>query len=135
MPPPIHAGGLRYHGIAPLVSQLIIEGLIQPRAYGQLETYAAGVLWARTEGAIPAPETNHAIAAAIEEAKKAKEEGREKVILFSYSGHGLLDLGGYDSYFSGKLTDYALPEEDLRKSLKGIEGFPKPKMMRKGKPI
>ena len=135
MPPPIHAGGLRYHGIAPLVSQLIIEGLIEPRAYNQLETYAAGVLWARTEGSIPAPETNHAIAVAIEEAKKAKEEGKEKVIVMCFSGHGLLDLGGYDAYFSGRLSDYPLPEEELRKSLKAIESLPKPKMLRKGKPI
>jgi tryptophan synthase beta chain len=135
VPPPIHAGGLRYHGISPLLSQLILEGLIEPRAYNQLECYAAAVLWARTEGAIPAPETSHAICTVIEEAKKAKEEGKEKVILFNWSGHGLLDLGGYDSYFSGKLVDYPLPEEEMRKSLKAIEGFPKPKMMRKGKPI
>ena len=135
VPPPIHAGGLRYHGVAPILSQLILEGLIEPRAYNQLECYAAAVLWARTEGAIPAPETSHAICTVIEEAKKAKEEGKEKVILFNWSGHGLLDLGGYDSYFSGKLIDYPLPEEEMTKSLKAIEGFPKPKMMRRGKPI
>ena len=135
VPPPIHAGGLRYHGVAPILSQLILEGLIEPRAYNQLECYAAAVLWARTEGAIPAPETSHAICTVIEEAKKAKEEGKEKVILLNWSGHGLMDLGGYDSYFSGKLVDYPLPDEEMRKSLKAIEGFPKPKMMRKGKPI
>jgi tryptophan synthase beta chain len=135
MPPSIHAGGLRYHGIAPLVSQLIVSGLVEPRAYNQLETYAAGVLWARTEGSIPAPETNHAIAAAMEEAKKAKEEGKEKVILLCWSGHGLLDLGGYDAYFNGKLVDYPLPEEELRKSLKAIEGLPKPKVIKKGKTV
>jgi tryptophan synthase beta chain len=128
MPPSIHAGGLRYHGIAPLVSQLIMEGLVEPRSYNQLETYAAGVLWARTEGSIPAPETNHAIAAVMEEANRAKEEGKEKVILFCWSGHGLLDLAGYDAYFSGRLIDYPLPEEELRRSLKAIEGFPKPKI-------
>jgi tryptophan synthase beta chain len=128
MPPSIHAGGLRYHGIAPLVSQLIMEGLVEPRSYNQLETYAAGVLWARTEGSIPAPETNHAIAAVMEEARRAKEEGKEKVILFCWSGHGLLDLAGYDSYLSGRLIDYPLPEEELRRSLKAIEGFPKPKI-------
>jgi tryptophan synthase beta chain len=100
-----------------------------------LECYAAAVLWARTEGFIPAPETSHAIQCVIEEAKKAKEEGKEKVILFNWSGHGLMDLSGYDSYFGGKLVDYPLPEEEMRKSLKSIEGFPKPKMMRKGKPI
>jgi tryptophan synthase beta chain len=135
IPPPIHAGGLRYHGISPLLSQLIIEGLIEPRAYNQLECYAAAVLWARTEGAIPAPETSHAICTVMEEAKKAKEEGKEKVILLNWSGHGLMDLGGYDSYFSGKLVDYPLPEEEMKKSLKAIEGWPKPRMMRKGKPI
>jgi tryptophan synthase beta chain len=135
VPPPIHAGGLRYHGIAPILSQLILEGLIEPRAYNQLECYAAAVLWARTEGPIPAPETSHAICTVIEEAKKAKEERKEKVILLNWSGHGLLDLGGYDSYFSGKLVDYPLPEEEMKKSLKAIEGFPKPKMMKKGKPI
>ena len=135
VPPPIHAGGLRYHGIAPILSQLILEGLIEPRAYNQLECYAAAVLWARTEGAIPAPETSHAICAVIEEAKKAKEEGKEKVILLNWSGHGLMDLGGYDSYFSGKLVDYPLPDEEMKKSLKAIEGFPKPKKMKNGKPI
>ena len=130
MPPSIHAGGLRYHGIAPLVSQLVMDGLVEPRSYNQLETYAAGVLWARTEGSIPAPETNHAIAAVMEEAKRAKEEGKEKVILFCWSGHGLLDLAGYDAYFSGRLIDYPLPEEELRRSLKAIEGFPKPKILK-----
>jgi tryptophan synthase beta chain len=127
MPPPIHAGGLRYHGVAPLVSQLILDGLIEPRAYHQLECYANAVLWARTEGGIPAPETSHAISVVVEEAKKAKEEGKEKVILMNWSGHGLMDLGGYDSYFSGKLVDYALPEEEMRRSLKSIDGLPKPK--------
>jgi tryptophan synthase beta chain len=135
IPAPIHAGGLRYHGIAPLVSQLIIEGLIEPRAYNQLESYASAVFWARTEGAIPAPETSHAIAVVIEEAKKAKEEGKEKVILLNWSGHGLMDLGGYDSYFSGNLSDYPLPESEMQQSLKALEGLPKPKRMRKGKPI
>jgi tryptophan synthase beta chain len=114
---------------------LIIEGLIEPRAYNQLECYAAAVLWARTEGHIPAPETSHAIQCVIEEAKKAKEEGKEKVILLNWSGHGIMDLGGYDAYFSGKLVDYPLPEEEMRKSLKSIEGFPKPKIMKKGKVV
>jgi tryptophan synthase beta chain len=135
VPPPIHAGGLRYHGISPLLSQLIIEELIEPRAYNQLECYAAAVQWARTEGGIPAPETSHAICTVIEEAKKAKEEGKEKVILLNWSGHGLMDLAGYDSYFSGKLIDYPLPEEELKKSLKAIEGFPKPKIIKKGKVV
>jgi len=113
-----------------LVSQLIIEKLIEPGLQ------SIGVLCccrpvARTEGSIPAPETSHAIQCVIEEAKKAKEEGKEKVILLNWSGHGLMDLGGYDSYFSGKLVDYLAGRRD-EKILKSIEGFPKPKMMRKG---
>lgn len=135
IPPPIHAGGLRYHGLAPLVSQLIVEGLLEPRAYNQLECYANAVLWARTEGFIPAPETSHAISVVIEEAKKAKEEGKEKVILLNWSGHGIMDLGGYDAYFSGRLVNTPLSEEEMKKSLKDIEGLPKPAMLKKGKPI
>jgi tryptophan synthase beta chain len=135
IPAPIHAGGLRYHGMAPLVSQLINDELLEPRAYNQLECYANAVLWARTEGFIPAPETSHAISVVVEEAKKAKEEGKEKVILLNWSGHGIMDLGGYESYFSGKLVDYPLPEEEMRKSLKDIEGWPKPKIMKMGKVV
>ena len=126
VPPPIHAGGLRYHGMAPLVSQTIRDGLTTPRAMHQLDCYDAAVLWAKTEGFISAPETSHAIAATIEEAKKAKEEGKEKVILFNWSGHGLMDLLGYDAYFNNKLANYPLPEEDIKKSLASIEGLPKP---------
>jgi tryptophan synthase beta chain len=133
VPPPIHAGGLRYHGMAPLVSQAIVEGLLSPRAYPQLKCYESAVLWARTEGFIPAPETSHAIAATIDEAKKAKEEGKEKVILFCWSGHGLMDLSGYDSYFRGKLTDYVLPEKDLQESLKEIQDLPKPPVNKTGR--
>ena len=133
VPPPIHAGGLRYHGMAPLVSQAIVEGLIPPRAYNQLKCYEAAVLWARTEGFITAPETSHALAAVIEEANKAKEEGKEKVILFNWSGHGLMDLTGYESYFAGKLVDYPLPEEEMAKSLDAIKGLPKPEVRRTGK--
>jgi tryptophan synthase beta chain len=135
IPAPIHAGGLRYHGMAPLVSQLIIDGLLEPRAYNQLECYANAVLWARTEGAIPAPETSHGISVVVEEAKKAKEEGKEKVILLNWSGHGIMDLGGYESYFSGRLVDYPLPQEEMMKSLKDIEGWPKPKIMKMGKVV
>jgi tryptophan synthase beta chain len=126
VPPPIHAGGLRYHGMAPLVSQLVRDGLMEARALHQLECYEAAVLFARTEGFISAPETSHAIAAVIQEARKAKEEGKEKVILFNWSGHGLMDLSGYDAFFSGRLSDYALPEEELRESLASIAGLPKP---------
>jgi len=127
VPPPIHAGGLRYHGIAPLVSAGIRAGLITPRAYHQLRCYESAVLWARTEGFIPAPETSHAIACVIDEARKAAEEGKEKVILFNWSGHGLMDLSGYDAYFRGKLQDYSLPQEELDRSLAVLAGLPKPK--------
>jgi len=133
VPPPIHAGGLRYHGMAPLVSQAIVEGLVTPLAINQLECYEAAVLWARTEGFISAPETSHAIAATIREAKRAQEEGKEKVILFNWSGHGLMDLTGYHAFLEGKLIDYPLPEEDLRKSLKSLEGLPKPQLAKSGK--
>jgi len=126
IPPPIHAGGLRYHGMAPLVSLAIVEGLLEPRAYHQLECYESAVMWARTEGFISAPETSHAIVAVIEEAKKAKEEGKEKVILFNWSGHGLMDLTGYETYFNDNLVDYPLPEEELAKSLESIKDLPKP---------
>ena len=133
VPPPIHAGGLRYHGVAPLVSQAIIEGLLEPRAYHQTDCYEAAVLWARTEGLIPAPETSHAIACVIEEARKAKEEGKEKVILFNLSGHGLMDLTGYQRYFEGKLKDFPLPEDMLKQSLDNIRNLPKPKAVKSGR--
>lgn len=133
VPPPIHAGGLRYHGMAPLVCQAIVEGLLEPRAYKQLESYEAAITWARTEGFIPAPETSQAIAAVIDEAKKAKKEKKAKVILFSYSGHGLMDLTGYDAYLSGKLTDYELPAEELNKYLRELKDYPKAEMRKSGK--
>ncbi len=127
VPPPIHAGGLRYHGMAPLVSKLLKEELIEARALHQVECYEAAVKFARTEGFIPAPETSHAIAAAIREAELAKEEGKEKVILMNWSGHGLMDLSGYDAFFRGELVDYPLPEDELQESLESIEGLPKPR--------
>jgi tryptophan synthase beta chain len=133
VPPPIHAGGLRYHGMAPLVCQSIVEGLLEPRAYHQLQSYEAAITWSRTEGFIPAPETSQALAAVIEEAKIAKDEGKEKVILFNYSGHGLMDLTGYDAYLSGKLTDYELPEEEMKKYIKDLERLPKAEMRKTGK--
>ena len=126
VPAPIHAGGLRYHGMAPILSHLLKEEIIEARALDQIETFTAGINWARTEGFIPAPETNHAIAAVVQEAQKAKEEGKEKTILFNWSGHGLVDLAAYDAFLSGKLKTYDLPEEELQKALKSIEGFPKP---------
>ena len=133
VPPPIHAGGLRYHGIAPLISQAIVEGLVTPKAMHQLESYAAAVLFAKTEGIIPAPETSHAIAEVIRQAKQAKEEGKEKVILFNLSGHGLMDLGGYERYFAGQLGNYELPQEDIDKALERIKDFPKPTINRTGR--
>lgn len=126
VPPPIHAGGLRYHGMAPLVSKSIKDGLLRPLSLHQIESYEAGILFAKTEGIIPAPETTHAIAATIREAKKAKEEGKEKVILFNFSGHGLMDLSGYDKFLTGKLTDYELPQEEIDKNLELIKNYPRP---------
>jgi tryptophan synthase beta chain len=99
---------------------------MEARAYHQLATFEAGVKWARTEGFIPAPETNHAIAAVVDEAMRAKEEGKEKVILFDWSGHGLVDLAAYDAYLTGKLEAYELPDEEIQRALKAIEGLPKP---------
>jgi tryptophan synthase beta chain len=131
--PPIHAGGLRYHGMSPLVSQAAVEGLIRPIAIDQLHCYESAVMWARTEGFIPAPETSHAIAAVVQEAVKAREEGKEKVILFNFSGHGLMDLVGYDNYMSGRLIDYPLPEDDMQKSLKSLKGLPPAPERKSGK--
>ncbi len=133
VPPPIHAGGLRYHGMAPLVSQAVVEGLMEPLALHQTECYEAALLWARTEGTICAPETSHAIAATIREAKKAKEEGKEKVIVFNFSGHGLMDLTGYSAYMEGKLHDYPLPDSDLEKFTSVLKDLPKPSIAKTGK--
>ena len=118
VPPAIHAGGLRYHGDSPILSLLKKLNLIEAQAYYQREVFEAGVLFARTEGILPAPETNHAIKAAIEEAKKAT---KDDVIVFNFSGHGHFDLAAYDAYFRGELTDYAYPEKDI---LKAIENLP-----------
>ncbi|MBN2813679.1 MAG: TrpB-like pyridoxal phosphate-dependent enzyme [Bacteroidales bacterium] len=126
IPEPIHAGGLRYHGMSPLVSAALKDKLINPMAIDQIESYEAGILFARTEGIVPAPETTHAIAGAIREAKKAKEEGKEKVILFNFSGHGLMDLFGYDKYLTGKLVKHEMDDEELFKYLKELEDYPKP---------
>jgi tryptophan synthase beta chain len=130
VPPPVHAGGLRYHGMSPTVSQLVDEGLFSPKAVTQTEALSAGVLLARTEGIIPAPETSHALAQVVIEAKKAKEEGKEKVILFNWSGHGLLDLTAYDKYFSGELTDFELSDEAIAEAEKVFADFPKPQHLK-----
>lgn len=125
VPAPLHAGGLRYHGVSPLVSQLLNDKLMEAKAVNQLECYKYGVMWARSEGFIPAPETTHAIVGAVEEAKQADAEGKAKNILLCWSGHGLMDLAGYEKYFSGKLTNYELPDDEIKKSLAGLKGYPK----------
>ena len=117
VPPGIHAGGLRYHGDSVLVSQLVKDGLAEAVAIPQLETFEAGVLFARTECIIPAPESTHAVAAAIREALRCKETGEPKTILFNLSGHGHFDMTSYDRYFRGELEDYAYPEEAIKESL------------------
>jgi tryptophan synthase beta chain len=119
--------------MAPLVSAATVEGLLKPRAYGQLKCYESAMIWAQTEGTICAPETSHAIACVIDEAKKAKEEGKEKTILFNYSGHGLMDLVGYEKYLTGQLQDYALPDAEMKKFLAELEGLPKPSAKKTGK--
>ena len=121
MPAPNHAGGLRYHGAGAIVSQLLKDRLIEAVDMPQLETFEAGVLFARTEGIIPAPESTHAIAQAIREAQKAKEEGKEKTILFNLSGHGMIDLYAYEQYFAGNLQNYTIPDSEITCSLKDLE--------------
>jgi tryptophan synthase beta chain len=133
LPSPIHAGGLRYHGMAPLVSQAIVEGLLAPRAVAQLECYRAALQWARTEGFIVAPETSHAVAATIQEALKAKEEGKKKVILMNLSGHGLMDLLGYQKYLAGELSDYPLPKAEIDAAEAELKGFPPASTKKSGK--
>jgi len=120
VPPGIHAGGLRYHGASPLLSHLRGLGHIEARAYSQIPVFDAALEFARTEGILPAPESSHAIRAAVDEALAAKEEGRSKVILFCLSGHGHFDLGSYETYLSGKLQDYAYPGREIETSLAAI---------------
>ena len=121
VPDSIHAGGLRYHGAGAIVSQLLKDKLIEAQSVKQLETFEAGVLFARTEGILPAPETSHAIAVAIREAKIAKQEGKAKTILFNFSGHGYIDLSAYDQYFAGLLQDHEITQEEIMKSLAQLE--------------
>ncbi len=121
VPAPIHAGGLRYHGAGALVSQLLKDKLIEAQAFHQLECFDAGVKFARTEGIIPAPESTHAIACAVKEALQAKEEGTPKTILFNLSGHGFFDMSSYEAYFSGKLVEHYLTEEELHADLKKLD--------------
>jgi tryptophan synthase beta chain len=117
MPPGIHAGGLRYHGASPLVSQLVNAGVVEARAVAQNTCFEAAVTFSRAEGIIPAPESSHAIRGAIDEALRAREEGKAKTILFCLSGHGHVDKAAYDAYFSGKLEDFEYPEAAIRESL------------------
>lgn len=118
-PANIHAGGLRYHGAGSIVSQLKKDNFIEAMDIPQLETFEAGILFAQTEGIIPAPESTHAIASAIREAKKAKEEGTQKVILFNLSGHGLVDMSAYDQYLAGDLKNYEISNSEIEKFLQG----------------
>ncbi len=119
-PPPFHAGGLRYHGMSPLVSHCQELGLLESRAYAQTEVFSAGVQFARAEGIIPAPEANHAVKAAIDEAMRCKTEGKSRVILFNLCGHGHFDMQAYMDYFSGKLTDQKYDEKELAMALAGL---------------
>jgi tryptophan synthase beta chain len=120
-PANIHAGGLRYHGAGTIVSQLMKDEMMEAVDIDQLDSFKAGVLFARTEGIVPAPESSHAIAATINEALKAKEEGVRKTILFNLSGHGLVDMAAYDQYFAGDLSNHSLTEEDIAKNVASLE--------------
>jgi tryptophan synthase beta chain len=124
VPPPVHAGGLRYHGDAPMLCALVHHGMIEARAYGQVEVFEAAVRFARTEGILPAPEPAHAILAAIEEANAATEAGEERVILFNLCGHGHFDLAAYDAYISGALEDYELSDYELQAALAKVPAAP-----------
>ncbi len=125
IPAGIHAGGLRYHGNAPLVSLAYRDRLIEAVAFGQIECFAAAVQFARSEGILPAPESSHAIRGVILEAQRAKEEAKERVILFNLSGHGHFDLSAYDAYLAGKLQDYELPESGIESALQAVRNFPR----------
>ncbi len=120
VPPAIHTGGLRYHGMAPLVSHVVELGLSEPVGVPQLEAFAAGVTFAKAEGILPAPEANHAVAGALREALRCKEEGKSEVILFNLCGHGHFDMGAYQAYVSGELHDYEYPEEEIAMALAGL---------------
>jgi tryptophan synthase beta chain len=120
VPPGIHAGGLRYHGMAPLVSHLLELGHIEANAVEQLDAFAAGIQFARAEGIIPAPEANHAVAGAISEALRCKQEGTSRAILFNLCGHGHFDMQAYIDYEAGKLQNYEYPAEEIAMALAGL---------------
>jgi tryptophan synthase beta chain len=126
IPPGIHAGGLRYHGAAPIVSQLMLDGLLRAEAYSQLDVFEAALAFARAEAIIPAPESSHAIKGAIDAARRADEAGIEQVIVFNLSGHGHFDMAAYDAYLHGRLEDFELPEAEIERALTAISGLPKP---------
>ncbi len=117
VPPPVHAGGLRYHGMAPIVCHLVKLGFVEAQAVYQIPTFEAAVKFARTEGILPAPEPAHAIKVVIDEALKCKESGQKKNILLALSGHGHFDLGSYEKYLTGQLEDYEYPEEKVKEAL------------------
>src|SRR5438874_5738326 len=120
IPAPLHAGGLRYHGMAPLVCKLFDEGVLEAQAVPQLATFQAAMRFARSEGIIPAPESAHAIRVVIDEAQRAKKEGKKKTILFNLSGHGHFDLGAYEAYLAGKLQDYEYPTAKVEEALRSV---------------
>jgi len=124
IPPPVHAGGLRYHGMAPIICHLHKLGFVEARAVPQLATFEAGVTFARSEGIISAPEANHAIRVTIDEALKCKETGEAKTILLAHSGHGHFDMAAYEAYLSGKLEDYEYPEEKVKEALAHLPEVP-----------
>lgn len=124
LPPAIHAGGLRYHGMAPLVSQLVASGLVEAVAYRQRECFEAGVLFARAEGIVPAPEANHAVRAVIVEAERCKAEGRAETLLFNLCGHGHFDMAAYETFLDGKLEDYEYPATEVARAMAELEGLP-----------
>jgi tryptophan synthase beta chain len=123
-PPGFHAGGLRYHGMAPMVSHLKELGIIEARAYQQTQCFEAGVLFARNEGIVPAPEANHAVKGAIDEALRCKREGRSEVILFNLCGHGHFDMSAYTNYMAGNLSNQSYDEEELAMALAGLPSVP-----------
>jgi tryptophan synthase beta chain len=124
VPPPVHAGGLRYHGMAPIICHLVKLGLVEARAVNQIPTFEAAVQFARAEGIVPAPEPAHAIKVVIDEALKCKESGQKKDILLALSGHGHFDLGSYEKYLAGQLVDYEYPKEMVERALKDLPQVP-----------
>jgi tryptophan synthase beta chain len=120
VPPPLHAGGLRYHGMAPLVCKLYDEGVIEAVAVPQNATFQAALQFARSEGIIPAPESAHAVRVAIDEALRCRQDGKKETIVFNLSGHGHFDLGAYEQFLSGKLQDFEYPAEKIEEALRGV---------------